>query len=80
MIYDLSGNVWEFCWDWFYYDTYDQPDQVNPVGAEGGEARIIRGGCWDNPADNATVTYRGRAYPYTVSPRLGFRLVRNAEH
>ncbi len=44
-LYDMSGNVCEWCWDW-YKDSYDRGYQIDPVGAASGACRILRGGGW----------------------------------
>jgi formylglycine-generating enzyme required for sulfatase activity len=43
-LYDISGNVWEWCWDW--YGEYDKRKTENPVGADSGSYRVFRGGSW----------------------------------
>ena len=45
-IYDMSGNVWEWCHDW--YSSYSSLSQMNPIGAISGACRVRRGGSWDN--------------------------------
>ena len=69
-IYDMSGNVWEWCWD--RYGTYNSGNQTNPKGASSGSDRVFRGGSWYGSAGNCRVTYRSKGRTIL----LGFRVVR----
>ena len=76
-IYDMSGNIFEWCSDWF--DTYESNEQTNPQGPSLGSGRVIRGGAWCSNARNARVSYRSSWYPDYRRSDLGFRLARNSK-
>jgi formylglycine-generating enzyme required for sulfatase activity len=74
-LYDMSGNVREWCWDW-YRSGYSGSGQTDPTGAAGGPYRVGRGGSWSYGAQLVRSVYRDYYAPSDRSNDLGFRLVR----
>ena len=73
-IYDMSGNVWEWCLDW-YGSSYSSSLQTNPTGPATGSCRVIRGGSWDDNAKACRLSRRGNIEPEDGANFLGLRLV-----
>jgi formylglycine-generating enzyme required for sulfatase activity len=80
-LYDMHGNVCEWCHDYFEEDYYKQSPAKDPTGPTSGSSRVLRGGSWDNLTRYARSAYRLSRY-FAVSRilhRAGFRLVRELD-
>jgi len=74
-IYDMSGSVWEWCWD--RYGAYTQSTQTNPTGPTTGTNHTMRGGSWYDGTDASRVSYRYNVHPWGGYFCIGFRLARS---
>ncbi len=73
-IYDMHGNAWEWCWDWFDPFYYEKSPRVNPLGPDKGRNRVVRGGCWQKGTTFGRSS--ARQFPEDQKTNFGFRVVR----
>ncbi len=82
-LYDMCGNLWQWCNDFYQVDYYEESLEENPRGPKAGDSKVVRGGAWKSSADSCRAGYRYNENPgyadvcfgYDI---YGFRCVRNA--
>jgi formylglycine-generating enzyme required for sulfatase activity len=77
-IYDMRGNVWEMCWDWYAADYGGLENVTDPAGAVSGDRRVARGGSLQSGGQELRSAYRNGSTPSDRYFNAGFRLVRGA--
>jgi formylglycine-generating enzyme required for sulfatase activity len=76
-IVDMSGNIWEWCSDWYQMYYYKESPSDNPQGPVQGEKRVVRGGTWLSLDEGCMVTARGALLPASKDKFTGFRIIRD---
>lgn len=78
-LYDMHGNVWEWCQDWYDERFYSSGVTRDPKGPPEGSFRVVRGGCWRSQIATVRTAYRNALMPHNRDPYTGFRVAFQAE-
>ncbi len=78
-LYDMAGNVWQLCWDWYDVSYYRSGNNRNPTGAPDGIYKVARGGAWLYGASSMRCAIRLKLAPDMKHETVGFRVVRDGQ-
>jgi formylglycine-generating enzyme required for sulfatase activity len=83
-LFDMHGNVWQWCNDWYNDNYYKESPELDPRGPATGKMRVLRGGAWDSTPDKCRAAYRNKEFPVFSdacfgADSYGFRRARNKD-
>ena len=76
-LYDMSGNVWEWCSDWYHDEYFQVANKINPLGPDYGTEKVVRGGSWFSNDIFCDISRRYKLKPDYRDTNFGFRCVKD---